>query len=199
MRRQRTHPCALVTTMADDTQGKKDKREDGAGREKPGYDNLYSSERENVDRGRRIDPKEVKVVGVFEASGGSVQGQLPFVVLRDRQGRTIHIQIGYFEATAISIALESMVHVRPMSHDLMKVLVEKLGGVVEKVLVDDLWQGTYYAKLTIARNGEASDVDCRPSDAIALGLRFGAPIYVADEILVAGASPEAEGSEPGEL
>lgn len=173
-------------------------KEDGLGSDKP-RDDLYSSERENIDRARDVNPREVKVIGVFEASSSALGTQLPFVVLRDSRGRTVHIQIGYFEATAISIALESMVHVRPMTHDLMKALIERLGGIVERVTVDDLWQGTYYAKLTVARNGEVVDVDCRPSDAIALGLRFGAPIYVADEILLSATTPEEGSSDPEAL
>jgi bifunctional DNase/RNase len=190
-----TPVCVMRKAMKDDGKNKDDKSRPDT---PPGED-MYGGERENIEGGRDIDPKEVKVVGVFEASTGvPTEARLPFVVLRDSRGRTIHIQIGYFEATAISIALESMVHVRPMTHDLMKALVEKLGGMVEKVTVDDLWQGTYYAKLTIARNGEVLDVDCRPSDAIALGLRFGAPIYVADEILVAGVSLEGDESTPEE-
>jgi bifunctional DNase/RNase len=161
-------------------------------------DEIYASEPENIDRPREVEAAEVRVVGVFEITDHE-ETHLPFVVLRDSRGRTLHIQIGYFEGAAISLALQPAEHVRPMTHDLMKALVQRLGGSIERVLVDDLWQGTYYAKLLLTRNGEPVELDCRPSDAIAIGLRFSAPIYVAEKILVAGDVSEGDGPDPEEL
>jgi bifunctional DNase/RNase len=72
-----------------------------------------------------------------------------------------------------------------MTHDLLKLLVDRLGGKVEKIIIDDLWQDTYYAKITISTNKGASvqEIDARPSDAIALALREKAPIFMAESVL----------------
>jgi len=71
---------------------------------------------------------------------------------------------------------------RPMTHDLLKNVIERLGGTVERIIVDDLWQSTFYAKIIIVRNGVSLDIDSRPSDAIALALRTRSPIYVAEPV-----------------
>lgn len=80
------------------------------------------------------------------------------------------------------MALEGDVPDRPMTHDLLKNVIERMGGSVERIIVDDLWQSTFYAKITIVRNGESLEIDSRPSDAIALALRVHAPIYVAEPV-----------------
>lgn len=139
---------------------------------------------------RQLSVKEVKVVNVFEAVSESVGQGMPstsqtFVLLRDKDGREFRIFVLRDVALAISMALENDVPDRPFTHDLMKTMLEKLGGTVDQVTVDDLWQDTFYAKITISRNGETMDIDARPSDAIAIGLRFRAPIYVSEAVLTA--------------
>ncbi|MDH7482413.1 MAG: bifunctional nuclease family protein [Armatimonadota bacterium] len=131
---------------------------------------------------RTLDEKEVKVVGVYEHIE---QGMPPaaFVLLRDNSGRQVLIYIGRFEAYAISVALEGATLDRPMTHDLMKNILDRLGGKVDRITIDDLWQDTYYAKITVSTNGNFIDIDARPSDAIALALRAKAPIYMAESVL----------------
>jgi len=129
-------------------------------------------------RNREINEKEVKVLGVYEHPRGGA-----FVLLRDGRGRTMPIWIGQPEAVSISMALEGGPAPRPMTHDLIRLLLERLGATVEHILVDDLYNNTYYAKIALHQNGKALDVDCRPSDAIAVALRLKAPIYVADAVL----------------
>jgi bifunctional DNase/RNase len=126
------------------------------------------------------EPVEVQIEGVYAWDTGA--GIQPFVLLTDGE-RQLRILIGPFESNAIRQPLDSQQPDRPMTHDLLKTLVERLGGVVEKVVIDDLWSTTYYAKLFLRHAGEEIVVDCRPSDAIALAVRCDAPIFVAEGIL----------------
>jgi bifunctional DNase/RNase len=133
---------------------------------------------------RSLNEKEVRVLGVFEhaAAGDPVSAQT-FVLFQDNLGRKVPIFIGRFEALAISMALEGEEIDRPMTYDLLKVLIERLGAKVERVVIDDLWQDIFYAKVTVAKNGDIHDVDCRPSDAVNIALRFRAPIYMAESVI----------------
>jgi len=131
-------------------------------------------------RNRDLHEKEVKVVGVYEHTRGA------FVLLRDARNRAMPIWIGQAEALSISIAVEAQPTPRPLTHDLVKILLDKLGATVDAVLVDDLYNNTYYAKLSLRVNGKVLDIDCRPSDAIAVALRARVPIYVADHVLEQG-------------
>ena len=134
-------------------------------------------------RPRQLNEKEVTVMGVFEHQEEGIP-PAAFVLLSDVLGRQVVIWIGRFEAYAISAALEGAQYDRPMTHDLLKLLVDRLGGKVEKIIIDDLWQDTYYAKITVSVNGvNVQEIDARPSDAIALALRAKAPIYMAESVL----------------
>lgn len=89
---------------------------------------------------------------------------------------------------------------RAVTHDLLRDLIETLGGRVVKVVIDDLWNGVYYAKLHIALDGETVAVDARPSDAVAVALRAEAPLYATESVLTAAAEPEEAGQgRPPEL
>jgi bifunctional DNase/RNase len=134
-------------------------------------------EETDARRGRDLHEKEVKVVGVYEHARGA------FVLLRDARGRAMPIWIGTAEALSISIALEGAATPRPLTHDLVKNLLDRFGATVEAVLVDDLYNNTYYAKLSVRIDSKVMDIDCRPSDAIAVALRAKVPIYVADAVL----------------
>lgn len=137
-----------------------------------------------------LEEKEVKVMGVYEhVEQGSGQ-PTAFVLLRDARSRSVLIVIGKFEAMAISLALEGQAADRPLPYDLLNNIVGKMGGAVERILIDDLWNNTYYAKVVLASNGETLEVDSRPSDAIALGLRARAPIYMAEAVLERAAVQE---------
>ncbi len=138
---------------------------------------------------RALNEKEVRVVNVFEASaesplGGTLHATI-FVLLRDNLGRKIKIFVARDVAFAISMALQNETPDRPFTHDLMKSVLEKLGATIEQVTKDDLLQDTFYAKIMLSFNGKSMEIDARPSDAIALALRFRAPIYAAEAVLEA--------------
>ncbi len=121
-------------------------------------------------------------------------GNQPIVLLKEREGeRYLPIWIGTSEATAIAFALQGVVTARPMTHDLMKNLLEELGVDVQRIRITELREGTFYASIDLSRNGSAVEVSSRPSDAIALAVRVNAPIYAAEEVLdQAGAEQRRE-------
>ncbi len=131
-----------------------------------------------------LDEKEVKVAGVFEQRDQTGLQPSAFVVLlRDAQGRAVPIWIGRFEAMAISLALEGTTADRPLPYDMFYNVITRMGATIDRILIDDLWNNTYYAKITISYDRKTLDADSRPSDAIALALRAKAPIYVAEAVL----------------
>lgn len=134
---------------------------------------------------RSLHEKEVKVMGVFaHQDQGTVANH--FVLLRDNRGRRVPIFVGQFEAWAISLALEGDSPDRPFTHDLLKLMLERLDARIEQVIIDDLWNEVFYAKIGLTqKNGESMEIDARPSDAIALALRSRAPIYMAETVLEA--------------
>lgn len=112
------------------------------------------------------------------------------VLLRDGQQRHLPIFIGPCEAAAIWLKLAGaratgMVR-RPMTHDLCVSIIERLGGRIERIIVDDFSNDTYYAKIHFGVDGRSIIIDSRPSDAIALALRCGAPVWVSEEVMAAG-------------
>ena len=109
----------------------------------------------------------------------------PVVILKDMDGsHYLPILIGPFEATAIALALEGAPVPRPLSHDLMRNILESLGSNLEQVIIHDIRDSTFYAKLIVRTNGELQEIDARPSDGIALALRVQAPIFVTDKIVL---------------
>lgn len=110
--------------------------------------------------------------------------KMPIVVLEDPQKeRMLPIWIGVFEANAISLKLENIATPRPMTHDLVQNLLNNLDTHVEKIVVSDIKDNTFYATIYCRHNGEIIPIDSRPSDAIALSLRTGSPIFVEDEVI----------------
>ncbi len=106
------------------------------------------------------------------------------VMLKEVEGeRRFSIIIGIFEATSIDRRVKGMPAPRPLTHDLVAEVIENLGGELRDIYINELKEHTYYAKLRIRMNGEMVEVDCRPSDAIALAVTAKVPIYVADEVL----------------
>lgn len=106
------------------------------------------------------------------------------VVLREKEAdRYLTIWIGADVADAIAFRLQDVTAARPQTHDLMLKMLQDLGGTVESVTVNDLREDTFYASIHIRRGEEVFDVDSRPSDAIAIAVRAGVPIYVADEVM----------------
>jgi bifunctional DNase/RNase len=123
----------------------------------------------------------------------------PIALLRERTGdhRVLPIFIGGAEATAIAFALEEVVPPRPMTHDLMKDLLDELGVSVESVVVTDLRDNTFYAEIELHASDGVHRVSSRPSDAIALAARTGTPIY-AEEAVLDQAGYTAEDEETDE-
>ena len=125
---------------------------------------------------------------------------MPIVILRDEDGqRVLPIWIGIFEANAIALQIENVETSRPMTHDLLRNVIEALKADVEKIVVSDLKDNTFYALIHLCAGGEVVAIDARPSDAIALALRVRAPILV-DETVIANAknldfSPDKADSE----
>ena len=143
-----------------------------------------TSEVEN-QKPRSLNEKEVKIMGVYaHQEQGTINNH--FVLLRDNRGRRVPIFVGQFEAWAISLALEGDAPDRPFTHDLIRLMLERLDATIERVVIDDLWNETFYAKIgLVKKGGETLEVDARPSDAIALALRVRAPIYMAETVLEA--------------
>lgn len=108
----------------------------------------------------------------------------PIVILRDAEGKAVlPIWVGIYEANAIALEIEKISTPRPMTHDLIKQLLLGLNFSVNKVVVSELKDDTFYALIWLERNGELIAMDARPSDALALALRMDCPIYVEDEVL----------------
>ncbi len=106
------------------------------------------------------------------------------IVLKERHGhRSFPIVIGIVEIFAIDRRLKGIKPPRPMTHDLLEGIIEGLGAKVEKIVVNDLRNHTFYAKIYLSMNGRTVEVDSRPSDAIALGTASNTPIYVAEHVL----------------
>lgn len=120
------------------------------------------------------------------------------LILNEIEGnRRLPIIIGTFEAQAIALELEHIKPPRPMTHDLLKNVIQSFGAEMKQVFINDLSEGTFYAQIIYNKNGEQIEQDARPSDAIALAIRFNAPIFVAEDILdEAGIISESD--EPAE-
>ena len=97
--------------------------------------------------------------------------------------RRLPIIIGTFEAQAIALELENIKPPRPMTHDLLKNIILSFDSEIEKVIIYDLNEGTFFAHLICSKNGEPIELDARPSDAIALAIRFNAPIFAASHVV----------------
>lgn len=109
---------------------------------------------------------------------------MPIVILKDKEGkRALPIWVGIFEANAIALEIEKVATPRPMTHDLIKNVLETLQAKINHILVNDLKDNTFYAVISLTVNGSQVLVDSRPSDAIALALRTGAPIFVAKKVV----------------
>lgn len=125
------------------------------------------------------------------------------LILSESDGnRRLPIIIGTFEAQAIALELESIKPPRPMTHDLLKNIILSYNSRVEKVVINDLNEGTFFAQIHYSNGDDKVELDARPSDAIALAIRFNAPIYTSDKVLnEAGISTEdieSKGDEKGE-
>src|SRR4051812_20956484 len=148
-------------------------------------DNPANAEVEMQIRGLMIDPLT----------------NMPIVVLKDVASETVlPIWVGIFEANAIALELEKSATPRPMTHDLMRNMARGLNAVVNKIVVSELREDTFYAVIWMEQDGQAVALDSRPSDAIALALRWDCPIFVHKSVLenakqVVDSSPKGDSEE----
>ena len=114
---------------------------------------------------------------------------MPIIILKDsEEKRALPIWVGIFEANAIALELEKIATPRPMTHDLIKNILDGLGATVQQIVVNDLKENTFFAVIEVNHNGNMLNIDARPSDAIALALRVNAPIFVTDKVVSKGKS-----------
>ncbi|MFY0683568.1 MAG: bifunctional nuclease family protein [Balneola sp.] len=134
---------------------------------------------------------EILGLSTSPSSGGAYA-----LILSEITGhRRLPIIIGSFEAQAIALELENIKPPRPMTHDLLKNMVLSFNTEVKYIFINELSEGTFYAQIVFDRDGELVELDARPSDAIALAVRFGSDIFVSDEVLKeAGISTEPDSS-----
>ncbi len=150
-----------------------------------------------------MDKVKVDIIGL--SSSPSVGGAYALLLKESYGSRRLPIIIGSFEAQAIASALENITPPRPMTHDLLKNIIDELGASVVEVFIDELVENTFYAKLVLEIAGVTTSVDARPSDAIAVAVRTGADIYVNETVMDRAAFipssnseiPAAEKSEAG--
>ncbi|MCW8132926.1 MAG: bifunctional nuclease family protein [Planctomycetota bacterium] len=130
---------------------------------------------------------EVELYQIIITEGSPTQG----IVLKEVSGeRSFPIFIGYNEAMAIDRKIKDFQVPRPLTHDLLQNVIEKMGGSMERIVLNDLKEGTYYAILVIKHDGNLIEIDSRPSDAIALAVRMTVPIFVEEGVLNRAMAPE---------
>src|SRR3954462_10215090 len=109
---------------------------------------------------------------------------MPIVILKDKEGdRVLPIWVGIFEANAIALQIENIATPRPMTHDLLRNIITDLDGHVDRIVVSDLKENTFYAVIHLTVRGERIAIDSRPRDAIALALRTRSPIMVEETVI----------------
>ncbi len=117
------------------------------------------------------------------SSSQSQTGSFALVLGEEKGNRRLPIIIGMFEAQAIAIEIEKIEPNRPMTHDLFKFFAEKFNFTVEEIFISEFREGVFFAKIVSTDGTRTVEIDSRPSDAIAIGLRFGVPIYTTESIL----------------
>lgn len=136
---------------------------------------------------------EVKIRGLFVDPNTNS----PIVLLKELDGEGIlPIWVGPYEANSIASEIEKLSPQRPMTHDLLKNVITQLGGVVNRVIVTELRENTFYAVIEIMLNGQLVLIDSRPSDAIALALRSDCAIFIREEVLEASKRNDSAGIQP---
>ncbi len=127
--------------------------------------------------------KKIKLEILGLSPSQSQTGSFALVLGEELGSRRLPIIIGVFEAQAIAVQIENIVPNRPMTHDLFKSFAEGLNYTLKEIVISDLSEGIFYAKIICGDDLREVEVDSRPSDAIAIGLRFGVPIYTYESIL----------------
>lgn len=128
-----------------------------------------------------MDKIELEILGL--SSSQSQSGSFALVLGETVGNRRLPIIIGMFEAQAIAIEIEKIVPNRPMTHDLFKSFANSFNFSVEEIVISDLKEGVFFAKIVCSSTGRSMEIDARPSDAIAVGLRFNVPIFTYESVL----------------
>ena len=139
---------------------------------------FFPSGREDLEPDDR-KPVRVALEGIYKSE--AIGGVQHFVRL-EGGGRSLSIVVGGFEAQAILLPIQEVKSDRPMTHDLLRNVIDRLGAEVESVTIDDLWNDVYYARIHLYKAGERFAIDSRPSDAIAMAVRFDAPLSIAERV-----------------
>lgn len=124
---------------------------------------------------------QVTIKGVYLID--KTPGPVPIVLLEDNTKRMMPIYIGISEAISINSALNHDIPPRPMTHDLFVSLLKRIGSTIDDILIDELNQGVYYARMSVSMDGKRFELDARPSDCIAIALRCGAPIHIRESVM----------------
>jgi uncharacterized protein len=148
-------------------------------------------DRRLLDQGSAISDQGLTIEGTYMQIEMTIKGlmvdpitNMPIVILRDKDGqKVLPIWVGVFEANAIALQIENVTPQRPMTHDLLKNVIHDLKADIQKIVVSDLKENTFYALIYVSVGGEVTAIDARPSDAIALALRARAPIFVEDRVI----------------
>jgi len=128
-----------------------------------------------------VDKIELEILGL--SSSQSQQGSFALVLGETVGNRRLPIIIGMFEAQAIAIEIEKIVPNRPMTHDLFKSFAQSFHFTVDEIVISDLKEGVFFAKIICNDGSGTTEIDARPSDAIAIGLRFNVPIFTNESVL----------------
>ncbi len=146
-----------------------------------------------------MDKIRLEILGL--SSSQSQSGSFALVLGELEGNRRLPIIIGMFEAQAIAIEIEKIVPNRPMTHDLFKSFGHSFNFTIDEIIISDLKEGVFFAKIMCTNNEKSVEIDARPSDAIAIGLRFNAPIFTYEKIMSEAGIvlSEEEGEEESEL
>lgn len=128
-----------------------------------------------------MDKIKLEILGL--SSSQSQSGSFALVLGETSGSRRLPIIIGMFEAQAIAIEIEKIIPNRPMTHDLFKSFAHSFNFTVQEILISDLKEGVFFAKIVCSDGVKSTEVDARPSDAIAIGLRFNVPIFTYEAVL----------------
>lgn len=142
-----------------------------------------------------MDKLQVDILGL--STSPHTNGAYALILYEVEGKRKLPIIIGGFEAQAIALKLENIKPPRPFTHDLFKTIADTFNLSVKEVFIDELHNETFYAKVICEMQGDIHEIDARPSDAIAIAVRFGAPIFVSEEIMSEAGIREEQQEESG--
>lgn len=141
-----------------------------------------------------MDKVQVEILGL---SASPSAGGAYALLLKEVYGvRRLPIIIGQFEAQSIALEIEGIKPPRPLTHDLLKNVIDNLGGTITEIIIDELKENTFYSKIKLEISSMSNEIDSRPSDAIALAVRTGSPLFVSEDVMkIAAFVPSSEDSE----